>query len=499
MNLGEYYKNRNITPEGLYGKAKTDFLSHTIITSGPSKENVQKLENFLNNVVYTNDSKYDNLRSRVSSLVQQQYEKEFNITMDNLENNLTLNESVGYTGMNRMNNVDAIIRGLHDNSLAKNKTVSKIALEKRLEQVQMAIMKISENPNSNINIEQLPKIENDLVILESLLQGLLNEHFSYIQGGKQVLKIKNGSGIVTNENIYDRILQVDALYNGLSSVGSGIFTEQELGIIEETILGALSDDVNELSDAQAEMLLNEKLTGMQTRNEGSTKGLIHYRVGTNNPKIGKITGKGKNKSLTITDPVFPGGSFSFKYNSSLSPNSDVQGKMDVNFILGGQERLPFRISAKNWRSLNNRDFGSTQLAYAIIRSLDFDSLIDYLYLMQDEYIQLQQAHNFAKLCVLLDTVMGFSQKNLYADTLVINERGVKYHVYSIKEIIQNALDKDFKVNGYNNGYVHQNITNIRKAIIAKRGRSASFQYYSIKYAQSLMVSISGSTVNNLAS
>jgi hypothetical protein len=31
-----------------------------------------------------------------------------------------------------------------------------------------------------------------------------------------------------------------------------------------------------------------------------------------------------------------------------------------------------------------------------------------------------QIHNFAKVNLLLDILMGYSQKNLYADTIVIN-------------------------------------------------------------------------------
>jgi hypothetical protein len=43
--------------------------------------------------------------------------------------------------------------------------------------------------------------------------------------------------------------------------------------------------------------------------------------------------------------------------------------MDVNFTFNdvAGKPIPFRISAKNWQTLN-RDFGETNIVYALLRS-----------------------------------------------------------------------------------------------------------------------------------
>lgn len=98
----------------------------------------------------------------------------------------------------------------------------------------------------------------------------------------------------------------------------------------------------------------------------------------------------------------------------------------------------FKISAKNWRTIDSsRDFGSTSMLAALLRTTqEIDTVFSYA--IQANYKEpiLSRARNFGKVCAVVDIVMGYSQDNAYADTIVINDRAKRQiKVYSIDRIL----------------------------------------------------------------
>jgi hypothetical protein len=100
--------------------------------------------------------------------------------------------------------------------------------------------------------------------------------------------------------------------------------------------------------------------------------------------------------------------------------------MDVEFTFNDTstgKQIPFRISAKNWLTLD-RDFGETNVIYALLRSAKNNGAVNYMFAMQDEHNDnnVQFAHMLAKYSLVTDILMGLSQSEKFADTIVINIR-----------------------------------------------------------------------------
>lgn len=128
---------------------------------------------------------------------------------------------------------------------------------------------------------------------------------------------------------------------------------------------------------------------------------------------------------------------------------EKSGKADVLFKLPTVES-DFKISAKSWgQYFNQHTFNETSLFNALIRTSNLDYTLAYglvvgYYNPVGQLYDWVQAHEFAKLCIFLDTVMGYSQKNNWVDTIVIENRGNKetpVSVYSIRQILEKPLKR----------------------------------------------------------
>jgi len=116
-----------------------------------------------------------------------------------------------------------------------------------------------------------------------------------------------------------------------------------------------------------------------------------------------------------------------------------------NEILSGKN---FRASAKNWTTLSGHDFGETDLQGAILRSstltdaIAFGLQLGYMgYNNESNLTYETQLHHFARINLLLDIVMGYSQESGYANVLIINDRVMKrIRVYSIRSILDSLKD-----------------------------------------------------------
>ena len=122
----------------------------------------------------------------------------------------------------------------------------------------------------------------------------------------------------------------------------------------------------------------------------------------------------------------------------------------------------FRISAKNWKTISGSDFGETDLQGAILRNSSLNDAFSYgLQLGWMDKVQRenaptsityeQQLHHFARLNLLLDIVMGYSQDSGFVNTLIINDRQFqKIRVYSIKDILHNLENDIIKLSKCSN-------------------------------------------------
>lgn len=184
-------------------------------------------------------------------------------------------------------------------------------------------------------------------------------------------------------------------------------------------------------------------------------------------------------------------------NTGIDKNAK-QGKIDV--LINLPEAGDFRISAKNWQDTHsdeysNYDLGNTSILAALSRSLQKDSIInDYSITLQHPLERrtpgdnaLAAAHNLAKLALITDIVMGMSQKQNYANTLVILERAQKdVFVFDIVDeinkiiknidmtkFVPNDQREAFYIDGYNAERYNVDAIKIRKNVFDQNDRTGT--------------------------
>ena len=319
-----------------------------------------------------------------------------------------------------------------------------------------------------------------------------------------------------NDDICEAIKNMDKLYHGLST-SYGAVPPQGYGDLLEWALQALTTESNSIAEMSVDDLVNDMLknvAGSKTvgQDKADNMGIVIHAKELNNTPFIQQAGKNKKtgKEDGTIDYVIPdpnGGNdplLSFKYTSGFTPDKKRQGKMDINFILPDtKEGQQFRISAKNWANLKNRDFGSSNLAYTLLRTIGEEGTDLYGYIMSDDKRSdrsITQAHKVAKLSIILDILMGYSQSKNFADTIVINDRSAgQMRIYSIYKII-NHIDKNIKsikISGYNEDIIHNEMSTLRNQLLKslKEGRSDTVRSLFYKYLQSVKVTLMYSNLN----
>ena len=108
-----------------------------------------------------------------------------------------------------------------------------------------------------------------------------------------------------------------------------------------------------------------------------------------------------------------------------------------------------RASLKNWSSVKNKNLGTTSILSAVDRVGGSRQLTNAygLSLGSTNESLLLQAHKMARLSILMDVIVGYSQNIGYADTLIINT-GKAIKVIDPRELINENYGKDY-IKGYN--------------------------------------------------
>lgn len=316
----------------------------------------------------------------------------------------------------------------------------------------------------NLNDEQKQRVfgVQDVKELEDYVNGLLN----WINGeiGNQ---LNNNAGIARrlmfatrkrstgemkdrDSELKQKVNTLDKYYAAAKTANKSVQQaygkgfEQALAVLKEMI----GDSTQEISQGLLEEALN-KIGTLET--EGSNQAW-RGEVNSGILKLGEVTTKrvsslkeGKKDSFIKQVTASTDKS---TYQIDISPFDGKQGKVDITFKIP-EVKEGFNISAKNWQSLLDRDFGETTLYNALMRTVNLDKTLEYglvlgYYGPRDKIWPELKVHQFAKVAVLVDTLIGYSQINNYADTLVINDRSNKskpIKVYSMYDILD-KLDRD---------------------------------------------------------
>lgn len=173
---------------------------------------------------------------------------------------------------------------------------------------------------------------------------------------------------------------------------------------------------------------------------------------------------------------------------------EKQGKMDVQLTMPNSGQI-FRVSAKNWESMQKRDFGNTSLSAALLRSAGLNEMFGYGIGLgwPDSYADEQTLHNYAKIAAIADIVMGYSQESGYADTIVINDRARRHiYVYSMAEVLNEAYKKinELSLPGYNPDSIESALQNSLNWNQALSGDNQNYMQAIYSTLSSIQISVS---------
>lgn len=318
-------------------------------------------------------------------------------------------------------------------------------LENRIQKIKIALENLSENDfvKSKGNYQEIKK---ELETLQEQCEQLIKNG---PKGSRKVKGVEIKTIVIKgNDSLIEQLRKIDTSYQSLVYMYDMPIPNWLLGEVFEKSLDLAFQSIDYDNFAEKlvlDALKSQKTLGSIVDKRGSLKlGMTGYKI-VSQPQPGQT----KNFTYEVKSPT---SNKTFKIAGVFNPK---QQKMDVELNFGNDSNIDkklrnrdFRVSAKNWQTLSGSDFGETDLGGAILRNATlYDALTYGLQLGWFEYTESdktyeEQLHHFARLNLLLDIVMGYSQERGYTNTIIINDReNSEIKVYSIKKILDNVKDQ----------------------------------------------------------
>lgn len=315
-------------------------------------------------------------------------------------------------------------------------------LDNRIQKIKNALENLNENDfvKSKGNYQE---IEEELKTLKQQCEDLKKNG---PRGSHKVKGIEIETIVIKgNDSLIEQLRKIDTLYQSLVYMYDMPIPNWLLGEVFEKSLNLAFQSIDYDNFAEKlvlDALKSQKTLGSIAGERGSLKlGMTGYEIVPQSQP-----GKTKNFTYEVKSPT---SNKTFKIAGVFNPK---QQKMDVELNFGNDSNIDkklrnrdFRVSAKNWQTLSGSDFGETDLGGAILRNATlYDALTYGLQLGWFEYTENdktyeEQLHHFARLNLLLDIVMGYSQERGYTNTIIINDRAnSEIKVYSIRKILDNV-------------------------------------------------------------
>lgn len=305
--------------------------------------------------------------------------------------------------------------------------------------------------------QSIQRAENTLEILLSKenvdiknIQNSLEKLRDYINKAKEEVNNYVGSNfIIESDKNFDKFYIILNKLKSIASLSGLDNYSQNKGIILEEIFGGgasgtRSEDFNNFINSLSEKLAEQGITGKRWGDLIQQRGENFIYVA--NFKTDKTRKKPTDKQVFNQIDIGNLGNITstIKYNASAAR----QIKMDVSINFrpkNSKSTKIFRASLKNWGS-NTRSLGETSILGAILRTSSNETTNIYSLCLLGENNTLIMAHRIARLSILMDIVTGFSQKEGYADTLIINT-GASIKVINPISLINESYSQNIK--GYN--------------------------------------------------
>lgn len=322
--------------------------------------------------------------------------------------------------------------------------------------------------HSYIELSTLSKeLDNLNKIYETLLNSLPNEKNENLEkklkeiekkynDGRKFLKEVEDKLSIGKHRIYKDhkkfneslllINQIQALSNVVENNGTGLVTPQEAGEEFEKAL-ALTNYIGTTIDIVITDSMKEIANTFYKKGDKSVlrgNEVVHYSI---NPDF-------INENYVEDDPSFKINKKNLEISYNYFPGEKKQGKLDVLLIFDGESIKDVRVSAKRWKK-GKGDLGETSIDAGLTRTSGLTVAEAYkLAVLQPkkdnldigeenvpEFKAADIAHQMAQYAIKADIAMGISQKENYANVLVV-DTGHSIVVKDLAEIVEkNPLAK----------------------------------------------------------
>lgn len=316
--------------------------------------------------------------------------------------------------------------------------------------------------------QSIQRAENTLKILLSKenvnikdIQNSLEKLRNYINKAKEEVNNYVGNSIIESDKNFDKFYIILHKLKSIAGLSGLDNYNQNKGIILEEIFGGgasgtRSEDFNNFINSLSAELAKQGITGKRWGDSIQQRGENFIYVA--NFKTDKTRNKPTVKQVFNQINIGNLGNITstIKYNASAAR----QIKMDVliNFRSENSKSTEtLRASLKNW-GRNTNSLGETSILGAVLRTSGNKTTNIYSLCLLGENNTLTMAHRIARLSILMDIVTGFSQKEGYADTLIINT-GASIKVINPISLINETYGQNIK------GYNEEEIGNVAKKIL----------------------------------
>lgn len=408
------------------------------------KKSYKALEEYLQGIFYPETIKHiTTSQQKINKIIQSSMSEYLsNILQKTIENyEFDLNKISG------IKRTDQVIPIKQYESFSHKQYIQIETLERRMQAAQEALVNLS---IQDFELQTYDKLVQNLQDIIDICNKLISQNELHTKSSNEIPIIK----LDKDTSLFEMIKILDEKFHTVSYLYDMPIPNWLLGEIFEKSLDlafSLIDIENmatNLVEEKIKEIMTKKTAGAATTSRGKlTVGIKGYEI------VDEVERKNKDGEITGFDYIIksPTTNHTFKINGVFS---NKQQKMDIelnfkdnvsNEILSGKN---FRTSAKNWTTLSGHDFGETDLQGAILRSstlvdaIAFGLQLGYIgYNKESNLTYETQLHHFARINLLLDIVMGYSQESGYANVLIINDRAMKrIRVYSIRSILDSLKD-----------------------------------------------------------
>lgn len=282
---------------------------------------------------------------------------------------------------------------------------------------------------------------------------------------KMLSNSSNANSLEARKNSLKAILkQIDLIEKEASQI-LGVGKNQDYYYLEtgrmKNLINSLNESLNKISSASRLTAIGTNLEAaiatlddrLVDKIENYSYDFIQKEIMTGSSSA-IINGAAIDQNFLKDFSLFDGSKGKISLTGKLETNNM---KMDVNLIYNNEN---FRISAKNYSMLKDSAvhiISSSPFLNILQKNTSANFINHYLNILvsrdnrfaKRNNADLQKAHELAKTMIIIEGLTGISQKQGYADTLVINNRSKRRIIVRPMSYFVKPLKEDlFKITGY---------------------------------------------------